>query len=84
MVWKMFSHRLTDQLDNSTRSVNIRVSVSQWVNDIGFDASIEVMRPFSLGLTIAAIFIITIVIDSQKYYHDSLSIVDFTIAILSR
>jgi len=54
------------------------------VNDIGFDASIEVMRPFSLGLTIAAIFTITIVIDSQKYYHDSLSIVDFTIAILSR
>jgi len=37
-----------------------------------------------LGLTIAAKFTITIVIDSQKHYHDRLSLVDFTIAILSR
>ena len=35
-----------------------------------------------LGLTIAAKFTITIVIDSQKYYHDRLSIVDFTIPIV--
>ena len=35
-----------------------------------------------LELTIATKFTITIVIDSQKYYHDRLSIVDFTIAIL--
>ena len=37
-----------------------------------------------IGLTIAAKLTITIVIDSQKYYHDRLSIVDFTIAILSQ
>ena len=37
-----------------------------------------------LGLTIAGKFTITIVIDSQNYYHDRLAIVDFTIAILSR
>ena len=37
-----------------------------------------------VGLTIAAKFIITIVIDSQKYYYDRLSIVAFAIAILSR
>ena len=29
---------------------------------------------FCVGLTIAAKFTITIVIDSQKYYHDRLSI----------
>mgnify|MGYP007091377671 CR=1 FL=1 len=37
--------------------------------------------PFTLGLTIAAKSTITIVIDSQKYYHNRLSIVDFAIAI---
>ena len=41
-------------------------------------------RLYTIGLTIAAKFTITIVTDSQKYYHDRLSIVDFTIAILSR
>ena len=46
--------------------------------------NVNLLEGYLLGLTIAAKFTITIVTDSQKYYHDRLSIVDFTIEILSQ
>ena len=78
----MLSHLWNEQTSsnigfNFERNILIMFMEMRTVQNICLDV-------WRIGLTIAAKLTITIVIDSQKYYHDRLSIVDFTIAILSR